>query len=382
MPKSHKTKTASKWLASGLVPAERSEELIAASVLLASDIPLGARLDDIAAQKMAVDVEMAVVVAADNAGDIDLLVHLRDKGQHKASAKHAKKLLYRAKQRGASIPEEQTREAVSLSRSPEPLPSLCSSFDRNGGQVVLWGGWSDEDGSWALLGIIHDQRGLESVAWLPRLSRSRLRSVMDDLRERRGGELIEVSESFAVDRFRLALQSAESLQTRIDGDKTRVRRMLEERAEAADEHKEEVNLVDDQTLDACSELLDESLLDGWLTTLDDALDRVESTLKSQIEAQTLSIDSKAVTAAAGAALAETFDADGRNRLAAQMQINALLLSQTERGALAGCAATLADALVDQDNPQRASTFFQAVIERLAPVEDFLEQVSAQSTDSA
>ena len=376
MRKSNKTKTASEWLTSGLVPEDRVDELVAASVLLAQGIALDARLADVGEQAFGADVEMAMVAAADEIGDVDLLMHIRDNGQHKSCAKQAKKVLYRAKQRGVAVPEqEQTREAVSLSRSPEPLGSWCSSFDRGGGQVVMWGGWSEDHGSWALLAVINDQRGLESVGWLPQLSRNRYRSVIDDLRERRSGELIEVSAAVAIDRVRWALQTAETQQGRIDGDKARVRRMLEE----TDASGQSVDAIASDeaavTATSCEALLDDGFLEAWLMTLDGHLDLVESALKASVTSGELTVEGDAVQQAAVTTLVNSFDADSRGRLAGQLGVNALLIREAGRGEVAACAAAVANALAQEELSEAAKTFFAAVIDRLTPVDDLLRTLS-------
>lgn len=372
MPKSKRTKEALTWLESGMAPEKRADAATAALVMLAHDVPLDARLQDVAGVKLGADVEMAVALHAEQAEAIDLLVHLRDKGQNKGTAKLAKKVLFRAKQRGVDVPEDAApaRTAVRLARKPEPLPSLCSSFDRDGGHVVVFGGWDEDNGSWALVGVVHHDRGLDTVAWLPKLSRSRFKQVLDDLTERRGGELSEVEDIFAAGRIKWALEHAEAAGHRIEGDRARARRLLE-KSHALPGYTADVPGVGGEALAQSAALVDDPCLEAWLTSLDGLLDDAEGKLRSAVAAGTLAPTADAVSAALAAHVSAAFDAAARARLAGRLEITAMLLAKLGRAELAASAASVGRVLMRDELDVMTVPLLQAAVARQAPLDDLV-----------
>ena len=370
MPKSKKTQTAITWLESGEAPQERSAEVVGALILLAHDLPLEARLEALGEPNLGPDVEMAMLVLAQRAEALELMVHLRDHGQHKATAKQAKKCLYRAKQRGADVPtDDAPSRAVRLARRPDPLPSYCSTFDREGGQVVVLGGWDEEHGAWALVGIVHGELGLNTVAWLPKMSRSRLKTVLESLAGERSEALVEVDSAFAAGRLKWALCHAEASSRRIEGDRSRVRRVLQH-VEPLEDFYVDKGEPDDAALAQSAALLEDTCFETWLLSLAPLLDAAGRALTTAARAGELEATQPALMEGLCAHAESWFDGPRRRSLAERMQITAMLFSNLKRDAMSAAAYAVAHALASDEASIADIPLFRAAFERDAPIEQW------------
>ncbi len=226
MPDSKPTQTARGWLQTGQAPKDRVTEVARASALLSGQIPpIAAAL----APALQPDVEMALLVEADARGMLGLVDLLAEHAAGKAVTKHARKLLFRAKQRGLSVPERvQARAPVSLAARPEPLPSYASTFDADGNQLLMLGGWAAAEGSWCLAGFVHDTDGLHSVYFMPHLSRTAHREIVDKMRGSFHGEVLDVPNDFAASRLRWGTDRRDTRQMGWEGDQADARRILAE----------------------------------------------------------------------------------------------------------------------------------------------------------
>ncbi len=224
MPDSKPTQTARGWLQTGQAPKDRVTEVARASALLSGQIPpIPAALQP----ALQPDVEMALLVEADTRGLLGLVDLLAEHAVAKPVTKHARKLLFRAKQRGIAVPERvQTRAPVSLAARPEPLPSYASTFDADGNQLLMLGGWATAEGSWCLAGFVHDTDGLHSVYFMPHLSRTAHREIVDKMRGSFHGEVVEVPEAFAASRLRWGTDRRDARQVGWEGDQADARRIL------------------------------------------------------------------------------------------------------------------------------------------------------------
>ena len=224
MPDSKPTQTARGWLQTGQAPKDRVSEVARASALLSGQIPpIPAAL----APALQPDVEMALLVEADVRGMLGLVDLLAEHAASKPVTKHARKLLFRAKQRGIAVPERvQARAPVSLAARPEPLPSFASTFDVDGNQLLMMGGWTAAEGSWCLAGFVHDTDGLHSVYFMPHLSRTAHREIVDKMRGSFHGEVLEVPEAFAASRLRWGTDRRDQRQVGWEGDQADARRIL------------------------------------------------------------------------------------------------------------------------------------------------------------
>ncbi|MCO4760871.1 MAG: hypothetical protein KC502_05165 [Myxococcales bacterium] len=343
MPKSRKTTIALDWLTTGQSPTERGTEVVTCLVLLAHDLPLSDRLPALAGVQLGADIEMAMLVLAERANALELLVHLRDNAAHKSTAKQAKKFLFRAKQRGADIPLDATpAKAVRLARKPDPLPSYCSTFDREGGQVVVLGGWAEEHGAWALVGIVQAEQGLNTVAWLPKMSRSRLKTVLDGLAGQRSEQLVEVAADFAAGRLKWALCEAESMSRRVEGDRSKMRRLL---ADIEPLHRFVAGEARPEALSASEQLLSDPCFEGWLSGVSPALE--DGLLKLEMAGETEAQSAESQAVALSVHLDDWFGAARRNDLAHRLQIVAMLLGRLGRNGASQQACAVAHALADE-----------------------------------
>lgn len=224
MPDSKPTQTARTWLQSGQAPKDRVSEVARAIALLTGQVPpVAAALTP----PLQADVEMALLVEADGRGMLGLVDLLAEHAAHKATVKHARKLLFRAKQRGLVVPERvQTRAPVSLAARPEPLPSFASTFDADGNQLLMLGAWTANDGSWCLAGFVHESEGLHSVYFMPHLSRTAHREIVDKMRASFNGEVLEVPNDFVSARLRWGTDRRDERQTGWEGDQADARRIL------------------------------------------------------------------------------------------------------------------------------------------------------------
>jgi len=367
MPKSKKTQAALAWLESGEAPTERSPEVVAALILLAHDLPLDVRLEALAGADLGRDIEMALLVLAQRADSLELMIHFRDQASHKATAKQAKRFLFRAKQRGAEVPaDNEPARAVRLACKPDPLPSYCSTFDREGGQVVVLGGWDDVDGAWALVGIVQGDHGLNTVAWLPKMSRSRLKNVLSSLAGERREELVEVAADFAAGRLKWALCQAESTSSRIDGDRSRVRRLLQEVPALTQFQRVDVELTAD-ALEKSEALLDDSCFEAWLLSLGPLLETTPEPLRAAEGVGDGEAGHAALLQALLGHADEWFNAERRSTLAQRLEITAMLLANLNRTSASTAALAVARALAPAGVPVSEIPLFRAALKREAPI---------------
>ncbi len=368
MPKNTTTQAAITWLETGEAPNERSPEVVAGLILLAHDLPLEVRLEALPNANFSPDVEMALLVLAQRADAVDLMIHLRDHATHKTTAKQAKKFLFRAKQRGADVPlEDAPTRAVCLTQRPDPLPSYCSTFDREGGQVVVLGGWDEEHGAWALVGIVQGDHGLNTVAWLPKMSRSRLKTVLVTLAGERSEELVEVSSTFAAGWLKWALCHAESASRRIEGDRSRVRRVLQDVEPLAD-----FCLVQSEpdagALASSATLLDDSCFEAWLLCLPQLLEDAAPTMAAAASAGGVVTSDAALLDALIAHAERWFDDERRLALARRLEITAMLLANLRRNLGSSAALAVARALRPGGEAIAGIPLIRAALASAAPLD--------------
>ena len=296
MPDSKPTQTARGWLQTGQAPKDRVTEVARAAALLSGQIPL---IPAALAPALQADVEMALLVEADARGMLGLVDLLAEHAANKAVTKHARKVLFRAKQRGIAVPERvQVRAPVSLAARPEPLPSYASTFDTDGNQLLMMGGWAAAEGSWCLAGFVHDTDGLHSVYFMPHLSRTAHREIVDKMRGSFNGEVHEVPGAFAAGRLRWGTDRRDSRQVGWEGDQADARRILAE-VEPLDEIEFNLDAAEEARLQA--HLFGEGAQSAVLTALFET-----RALRKAVRAAFPSDQRAAVQAAADAAELEQY----------------------------------------------------------------------------
>ena len=365
MPDSKPTQTARGWLQTGQAPKDRVTEVARASALLSGQIPV---IPAALAPGLQADVEMALLVEADARGMLGLVDLLAEHAVNKAVTKHARKVLFRAKQRGIAVPERvQARAPVSLAARPEPLPSYASTFDADGNQLLMMGGWAPAEGSWCLAGFVHDTDGLHSVYFMPHLSRTAHREIVDKMRGSFHGEVLEVPGPFAASRLRWGTDRRDARQIGWEGDQADARRILTD-VEPLGEIEFNLDTGDEALLTAhlqsttvicpvTADLLDARALRKAAT----------AALAAQIRAAREDATQQEVLANALEAWLETwFDADRRSNYAGRLEIEAWLRHQlNEREAM---LRTLAVARLMRDTAQpvlSAPVFVHTVRTQLA-----------------
>ncbi len=353
MPKSAATRAALELLDQGQAPADRKSEFILALALLSGQVPLSPAV--LADRRLQPDVLLATLLKAEAGGMWELVLLIRDHCGEKTCAKQAKKILFRAKQRGLwqDKPPE-PRAAVDLSARAEPPPSYCTSFDGSGTQVVLAGGSSDADGVHSLVGIVNQHDGLESVTLIQRPSRTRQRTLAEDLARRFDGMVVEVPQRFAAGRLRWALDLAAERDRTVDGDAAAARRLLAGAApvggvDTALDPDDETRLV--ELAGRAGELADEACYARWLKSDADAVMRSGEVLGE------LPTDEERRTV-----VAERFAAERRKSLATRFEITAFLLSRAGRRGAA--LASIATARLLRDGGQHPADipFLRAALE--------------------
>ncbi|MCB9738106.1 MAG: hypothetical protein H6747_02485 [Deltaproteobacteria bacterium] len=218
------TPTARAWLETGRAPKERSAEITLGMVLLSGKVQATPEL--LASRQLGEDVELALLEIAEERADWSLVALLCAHARSKPCAKAARKAVFRAKQRGISVPEAGApRRAVALSLRPDPLPSYCTAFDKAGHHVVALGGWSATDGGWSLAGVIGPDDQLRGVYFHPQTSRSKVRSLLDRVVPD-AALMAEVPATLAAGLLRRGLDLAKAAGVSVEGDLMRAGRLL------------------------------------------------------------------------------------------------------------------------------------------------------------
>lgn len=313
---------AREWLCTGKAPRDRAHEVALASLLLQGQVPCsGAVLNS---RPLGEDVECALLREAAARGRWELASLLADEAQHKATRKEARKTLFTARQRGllaASAPSD-TRRPVSLGATFEIPPSMCSHFDGEGSYMVAW---TFDDGmrnARALIGAISGEDELLMAVFVDQTNRTRLRTALSAVRP--GLDLCEELPSAAASwLLRDALERASARGCEVQGDLLRARRLLAD-AEAppltaaaptpAGGEREAVRAE-------APRLLREPPLRLWLAGLAPA---------------TLSVQRDVV-----AASATSVALGSAERLAARLELIAVLLTQRRQAAAAALVACAA-----------------------------------------
>lgn len=370
MPTTPATQTALQWLKTGQAPPQRLTEVVRALALLSGEVAITAeRL-----KQLGPDVEMALLVEAEARGRLDLVQHLCNEAASKPCAKHAKKVLFRARQRGVVVPEHkvQTRAPVSLATQPEPLPSYASSFDGTGGQLLLLGGWAQTEGPYCLMAMVSDTDGLISAWYLADTSRTQQREMLDRLKHQFPGFAVQVPEAFAAGRIRWGLERRDALRQTFEGDQAEVRRVLAD-VEAVPAVDVELDPEDeariDERIEAAAILVSDPSFATWLN-----LPRqIATDLQAQAEKQ---LDADADEATVRQKLNELRDVavDGwldrpaRDRLADRLEMTSWLLVLDNKREQALLAVSTARGLRDAQKPAHTLGFVRAAVERSAPLD--------------
>ncbi len=324
---------ASQWLQTGKAPKERGLEVALGMVLLQGKV--AATADALGSRALGEDIELALLELAEAQARWDLVGLLAASARNKSCQKAARKVVFRAKARGITVPEPApaARKAVAMAQAPEPLPSYCTGFDRAGHHVVALGGWSPADSSWSLAGVIGPDDVLRGVYFSPGTSRTKLRAMLD--RVTPGTSVCsEVAPALAAGLLRRALDAARKANTMVDGDLLRANRML---ADAAPLHTLEVALdsADEARLDA---LCDQA--HAWIA--EPALAAWATALRQVVDGGTGTLDAEAVDAALTEAR--------RDQWARRLEISALLVTRGPGNDAALAAIATARALRDAAAP--------------------------------
>ena len=369
MPKSPATRAAVSWLDTRTAPSSRCGEVAFCTALLSEHVPLfPSILHD---RKVAADVLMATVLVAERQQKWPLVELIRDHSTDKKGAKLAKKVLFRAEQRGQLQREkEPERSAVDLSAKAEPPPSYCTSFDRTGCQVVLWGGADEKDGAFGLVGIVEPTKGIESVSYVARPSRTRMRQLAEDIARRFGGLMVEVSGEFAAGRLASGLQLAVAAERSIEGDAGAAKRLL---AGVSPNDGIEASLeptdADGAQLAASAGLFELPCFSQWCTN--DRSD-IAATAASRYDA--IESDDRTPERAAAAvadATEQVINADRRAQLATQFAIAANLLVMDEQADVAAAAIAVSSALRDASVAAAEIPYIRAAVASDAVVKQLL-----------
>lgn len=267
---------AQSWLASGKAPPHRAAEVARALALQGHQIPMtAATLRDLGP-----DIEAALLHDASERSDVELAGALAEFAADKALAKQAKKLLFKLKQKGVQVPvRHQNRAPVDLAARPSPLPSLASSIDAAGGQLLFLGGWHPADGPWCVMAMITDREGLLSGYYVAGTSRTQQKELIAKLRHQINGFTVEVPSDFVAGRLRWALDLRDKHDKIFEGDVAEVRRILEgveplEEVEFALDPEDEAQLG--RHLSASSALASEGCFHGWFDPGKADLDKLQA----------------------------------------------------------------------------------------------------------
>lgn len=356
------------WLRTGQAPSQRAPEVARALALLGRNLPAS----QAALRGLGPDIEHALLLEAEAQTELALMALLAEHAADKSVAKLAKKVLFKWKQKGLSVPDRnQARAPVDLTARPAPLPSFASSIDGAGGQLIFLGGWTPGEGASCIMAMLSDRDGLLSAYYVPNTSRTQQKELIGRLHASIPGFTCPVQEDFAAGRLRWALDIRDAKGLSFEGDMAEVRRALAQaepvpEIELALDPEDEASL--DAHLDASAVLAGEPCFSGWFN-----LDRHE--LKALHEAvRALRLDAATPDALAEAVRSlrhqhwqASLAAIGLEKLAARLEINAWLLASTQkRGqALQALACARALRLGDREWPQIG--LIAAAAEKQAPL---------------
>jgi hypothetical protein len=270
---------------------------------------------------------------------------------------------------------------VSLARTPEPLPCYCSSFDSTGGQIIVLGGWSPEDGPTAMIAFMSDRSGLETASWFPGMSRTRQRQVLDDLAQRFTGLTVEVGARVAVGRIRWALDVADRLGRGVEGDVAVLRRLvdgvvpiaeIELNLDAADEARIE------ERIEGSADLAQQACFRRWLplgerpaSRLLNALDKEPWLRDAAIEGDELQ---SRIIELRLRILLDAIDADERQRMAVRLELTGWLLARHGQREQALTAISVARAVRSPERALADLPFVAQGLEGSMPVDELLRYV--------
>lgn len=362
MPKSAATKAALQWLQTGKAPNDRSLEVALCMALLSGEVPLSPAV--FTGREIGRDVLLATIVAADDSQMWGLVQLLRDHGTDKTCKKLAKKVLFRAQQRGQIKPEESPdRSAVDLSARADPPPSYCTSFDRSGAQVVLFGGATDLDGAFGLVGVVNLRKGLETVSFFARPSRKRMRQLAQDLSRRFGGLVVEVEMEFAAGRLSQALAIADQRRAPIDGDIGVGRRLLAGIAPAEGKLTQIDAAISAAEPTEFSDLVQLDCMVQWCSAIraDARAGLNHAEPADGLRGQTDALNAWAI-AAADSAIASAVTRSRRIHVADQLQVTAGLLARANRSGDAHSAMLAAADCLDEQVDAVKSPFIRALVQ--------------------
>jgi len=384
MPTSASTKTARAWLQSGQSPAQRVSETAYALLLLSGEVAVTAQTYKLC---LAADMETALLLEADAAGRIELVQFLSEHARHKPVAKHAKKLLFRAKQRGVAVPDRRpTRAPVDPSAVPEPLPSFASSFDGLGGQLVFLGGWSQDDGPYCVVAMLSDREGLQSAYYLPDTSRTQQREMLARLQGQFSGFTAQVADAFAAGRIRWALNLRDALGKTFEGDPAEVRRLLVDvepihDLEIALDPEDEAQI--EHRIAVAGELSTEPCFSAWLQPDLGLRAALEKDVAGLVAALPGDADPRErVTALRDAAVERLWTEAERIRIAQRLELTASLLAGEGRIETAMRAIATARGLRDLTRPALSLSFVAALTQRHLPPEELLRTPAQASAKHA
>ncbi len=366
MPTTQPTQLALQWLKTGQAPAQRVGEVARALALLSGEVAI---TPSAFKTPLGPDVEMALLIEADERGRFDIVQLLSSHATSKACAKHAKKLLFRAKQRGVSVPEPKlaTRAPVNLATVPEPLPSYASSFDGTGGQLLLLGGWAQTEGPFCLMAMVSDTEGLVSAWYLSDTSRTQQREMLDRLKHQFPGFTVQVPEGFAAGRIRWGLEKRDATGQGFEGDQAEVRRVLAE-VEPVPAVDVELDPEDEARIEeriaAAGSLLSDQSFSTWLP----ATSQLYATLEAKLTPlRALGHDEAAlrdeVELVLHAAVETWLDQPARERLADRLEMTSWLLVIDGRREPALLAVSTARGLRDPTRAAHTLGFVQAALNR-------------------
>ncbi|MBM4344781.1 MAG: hypothetical protein FJ100_15550 [Deltaproteobacteria bacterium] len=364
IPDSAAVQSARTWLSSGQAPAARAPEVARALLVRDGALPLsGARIG------LGADLEMALLLEAEASNNATLVAQLADHAAEKAVAKHAKKVLFRLRQRGIHVPERSPqRSPVTLSARPEPLPSYLSPVAPEGTQIALIGGWRPGDGPRCLMAAFDVAYGLGSVYVFNCFSRTQQRELLGRLRTA-VTEFFEVPLELAAGRVRFGVDLLDAKAGTCDGDLAEARLWVADvdpvaevgfDLDPADEARYEDYLADSGALTECAVFEDYfAPRESWI------LQHVPHPVGAT-EAERLA----AWDQSCRVGLANWVSALGALSLAAHMEFNAWLLANVGQRDHAFRALACARAL--REGPDRwpdvafAKTQFRRAAARLSP----------------
>ncbi len=349
------------WLSSGQAPAGRAQEVARALLVRDGALPLGSTRIALGS-----DLEMALLLEAEATGKVELVAQLAEHAADKGVAKHAKKVLFKLKQRGIAVPERApTRQPLTLSARPEPLPSYLGPVGPDGSQVAVLGGWRPGDGPRSMMAVFDDHRGLGSVYVLNGLSRTQQKELVGRLRTTMP-EIYEVPAELAAGRVRYAIDLLDAKAGLCDGDVAEARLWVapvDPVAEVGfdldpdDEARYEEFLTDSNALTECAVFADFfAPNDGWVRQ---HLPRAAGDTHAERIAT--------FNSACLAGLTQWIEAIGALSLASRMEFNAWLLANVGQRDFALRALACARALRDGPGRWPDITFAMHKIRRAAAI---------------